>query len=109
MSKYIPLPPPQDVESIPLYLQNELQKISNATEEKEEGSGCLGEASLTLNLGRTTRKVDSSRPYYKITQGGYGSTVKPLWAVSGNTFIASSGLKLTVPLISTVIRVTRRT
>ena len=85
MSKYIPLPPPQDVESIPLYLQNELQKISNATEEKEEGSGCLGEASLTLNLGRTTRKVDSSRPYYKITQGGYGSTVKPLWAVSGNT------------------------
>ncbi len=85
MSKYIPLPPPQDVESIPLYLQNELQKISNATEEKEEVSGCLGEASLTLNLGRTTRRLDQARPYVRITQGGYQSNVQPQWAVSGNT------------------------
>jgi len=85
MSKYIPLPPPQDVESIPLYLQNELQKISNATEEKEEVSGCLGEASLTLNLGRTTRRLDQARPYVRIAQGGYQSNVQPRWAVSGNT------------------------
>ncbi len=36
MSKYIPLPPPQDVESIPLYLQNELQKMSQALEQTSE-------------------------------------------------------------------------
>ena len=36
MSKYIPLPPPQETESVPLYLQNELQKISQATDIIEE-------------------------------------------------------------------------
>lgn len=35
MSKYTPLPPPQEAESIPLYLQNELQKISQATDTDE--------------------------------------------------------------------------
>jgi ABC-type Fe3+-hydroxamate transport system substrate-binding protein len=83
MSKYIPLPPPQDVESIPLYLQNELQKISNATE-KEEVSGCLGEANLTRNLGRTTAS-SSGRDYFKMTMGGYGSSTYPQWAQNGYT------------------------
>ena len=82
MSKYIPLPPPQDVESIPLYLQNELQKISNATE--GEVSGCLGEATLTRNLGRTTTS-DSSRDYFRMTMGGYGSNIWPQWASNGYT------------------------
>jgi hypothetical protein len=36
MSKYTPLPPPQEAESVPLYLQNELQKISQATDIIEE-------------------------------------------------------------------------
>lgn len=84
MSKYIPLPPPQDVESIPLYLQNELQKISNATEEKEEVSGCLGEATLARNLGRTIYST-SGRDYWKMTMGGYGSSDRPQWANYGNT------------------------
>lgn len=35
MSKYTPLPPPQEAESVPLYLQNELQKISQATDTDE--------------------------------------------------------------------------
>jgi len=35
VSKYIPLPPPQEAESVPLYLQNELQKISQATDTDE--------------------------------------------------------------------------
>jgi hypothetical protein len=81
MSKYIPLPPPQDVESIPLYLQNELQKISNAT---EEVSGCLGEATLTRNLGRTTTS-DGGRDYFRMTMGGYGSSTYPQWASNGYT------------------------
>jgi hypothetical protein len=83
MSKYIPLPPPQDVESIPLYLQNELQKISNATE--GEVSGCLGEATLTRNLGRTTTADGGGRDYFKMTMGAYNSGTYPQWASNGYT------------------------
>lgn len=83
MSKYIPLPPPQDVESIPLYLQNELQKISNAT--GGEVSGCLGEATLTRNLGRTTTSDGGGRDYFRMSMGGYGSSTYPQWASNGYT------------------------
>lgn len=101
MSKYIPLPPPQDVESIPLYLQNELQKISNATEEKEEEevSGCLGEASLTFNLGRTTYNDGGGRPYHRISQSVYAV---PQWATSGNTTDSSL---ITYDVSSSTIRI----
>ena len=68
MSKYTPLPPPQEAESVPLYLQNELQKISQATDTDEfEITGELlvnkiscrpeghiyGRQQLVLNAGET--------------------------------------------------------
>lgn len=79
MSKYTPLPPPQEAESVPLYLQNELQKISQATDTDEfEITGELlvnkiscrpeghiyGKQQLVLNAGETASIAGTQEDEY---------------------------------------------
>jgi len=78
VSKYIPLPPPQEAESVPLYLQNELQKISQATDIIDERL----DSPITDSLASNWQTVDLNTVQtkdYNLTYDHYSqsSTNKP--------------------------------